>query len=404
MSTPEFTGERYVPGQGGAEIAYEHLHRYLFAARWARGKRVLDVATGSGYGAALLARGARSVYAMDIDERAIRFARSAWSASNLAFFKGDATRISLRSESVELAVAMEVLEHLADQEGLVREIARVCSPEGVALISTPNKAAYSDARNYSNPFHVHEFYRDEFLSLVGRHFSRVQLLFQHVRAGSFITCDAAEANPHEIITKPTPDGGGPAVEPMYFLAICSHGEFIEQAPAGSAYLDLTDSLLLEWERRLQDAIREIFKLNDEIHKLGDWGKSLEDTVRQRDLTLRQAIDHYDAEVRTREQTIVALQEQMRQEIEQRDQIIGERDGYIRWQQEEYEHLRVDFNDRGLWAKGLEERVANRDALLRQTNRTLDKTDAELHRVADQLARIRHHLLYRILCRLGLLPR
>jgi SAM-dependent methyltransferase len=421
MSTPEFTGERFIPGKGGAQITYEHLHRYLFAARWARGKRVLDVATGAGYGAALLARCARLVYAMDIDEGAIRFARGAWSESNLTFFQADATRMPLRSASVGLAIAMEVLEHLEDQEGLVREIARVCSPEGIALISTPNKASYSDARGYSNPFHAHEFYRDDFLSLVGRYFPRVRLLFQQVRAGSLITSDATDADLHQIITSPMPDNCGPIVEPMYFLAICSHQELSEPLPDGSAYLDLTDNLLLEWEQRLQDSISEISRLNDEIHKLGNWGKDLEETIKQRDETLRQTIDRYDAELKMRDQTIVALQEhqeQMRQQIELRDQeierrgqeielrdrIIGERDEYIRRQQEEYERLRVEFDDRGRWARGLEERVADRDALLKQTSETLDKTDAELHRVADQLARIRHYLLYRILCRAGLLPR
>jgi len=51
----EFTGERFVPGTHG-EIWVEHWHRYHFAARWARGKRVLDVACGEGYGSAVLAR------------------------------------------------------------------------------------------------------------------------------------------------------------------------------------------------------------------------------------------------------------------------------------------------------------------------------------------------------------
>lgn len=421
MSTPEFTGERFIPGKGGAQLTYEHLHRYLFAARWARGKRVLDVATGAGYGAALLAPCARFVYAMDLDEGAILFARSAWRESNLAFFQADATRMPLRSSSVELAIAMEVLEHLEDQEGLVREIARVCSPEGIALISTPNKATYSDARGYSNPFHVHELYCDDFLSLIGRYFPRVRLLFQQVRAGSLITRDATDADLYQIITSPMPGNRRPIVEPMYFLAVCSHQELSAPLPDGSAYLDLSDTLFLEWEQRLQDSISEISRLNDEINKLGEWGKDLEETIKQRDQTLRQVLD----EIEARDRTIVALQEdhkrqaqmiqalqqemlrereQLLLEIERRDGIIGERDAYIRQQQEEYERLRIEFDGRGRWANDLEARVAERDALLRRTNETLDRTDAELHRVADQLARIRHYLLYRILCRVGLLPR
>jgi uncharacterized coiled-coil protein SlyX len=98
------------------------------------------------------------------------------------------------------------------------------------------------------------------------------------------------------------------------------------------------------------------------------------------------------------------QEQLRQEIERVGQILGERDSCIRQQQQDYERLRVEFDDRGRWAKNLESRVADRDAVLRQTNEALDRTDAELRRVADHLSRIRHRLLYRILSRLGLLPK
>ncbi len=372
MSTQEFTGERYIPGAGGAQMAYEHLHRYLFAARWARGKHVLDVATGSGYGAALLARGAGAVYAMDLDETAVQNASRAWSHERLNFFRGDATQLPLRSGSVALILAFEVLEHLADQEGLIREIARVCSSQGMAVISTPNKASYSDARGYKNPFHVHELCRAEFLSLLGRHFGKVSLLSQQMRAGSLITGKPTGADLCEIITDPAPAGSGPPVEPMYFLAVCSHRELSEPAPLGSAYLDLADTLLLEWKQ-------EIGRLNDEIRALGVWGRDLESTLKQRDQTLKTVLD----EVEARDRTIAALQQQMLQEIEQRDGVIRQ--------------VQSAFDERAIWAKSLEERVADRDALLKQTN-------DELQRAADHLARIRHHLFYRILCRLGLLPR
>ena len=389
MTTPEFTCERYIPGQGGAQIAYEHLHRYLFAERWAKGKRVLDVATGAGYGASLLSRCARLVIAMDIDQGSLRYARKASNSQNLKLFQGDVTRIPLYSGSIDLVIALEVLEHLADQENLVREIARVCAEDGVVLISTPNKVVYSDARGYRNPFHVHEFSRDEFLSLLGRHFSRVKLLSQRVRSGSVISGSATDAPLHEIITDPPPAGCVPILDAMYFLAICSHRELREPVPADSVYLDVTDALMQEWERRLQDSTVEIGRLNDEIQKLGNWGKDLEDTIKQR-----------ENEVQARDRTIVSLQEHqvaLSEEIKRVGAILEERDGYIRHRHEEYEGLKADFDDRGRWAKDLESQLADRDELLNQTN-------IELERVADRLARIRHHLLYRILCRLGLLPK
>ena len=52
----EWTGERCVPWSDEVQGIYEHLHRYHFAASLAEGKHVLDLASGEGYGSALLAR------------------------------------------------------------------------------------------------------------------------------------------------------------------------------------------------------------------------------------------------------------------------------------------------------------------------------------------------------------
>ena len=62
----EFTGERYVPSEEG-QIKYEHVHRYALSLEFVAGKSVLDIASGEGYGAALLASSAKSVTGVDID-------------------------------------------------------------------------------------------------------------------------------------------------------------------------------------------------------------------------------------------------------------------------------------------------------------------------------------------------
>ena len=82
MSLPlQFTGERFLPGTGG-EIAEEHWHRYLFARRFAKDRRVVDAACGEGYGSALLSEVAGDVVGIDIDAKTIAHAgvRKAWTA------------------------------------------------------------------------------------------------------------------------------------------------------------------------------------------------------------------------------------------------------------------------------------------------------------------------------------
>src|SRR5579863_9147556 len=81
----EFTGERVIPGQVDADLLNEHLARYAFAARWARGNRVLDAGCGAGYGSAELAKSALSVMGADVAADAVEFARDRYRLPNLQF-------------------------------------------------------------------------------------------------------------------------------------------------------------------------------------------------------------------------------------------------------------------------------------------------------------------------------
>src|SRR5579885_297921 len=84
----EFTGERVIPGQVDIDLLNEHLARYAFAARLARGKRVLDAGCGAGYGTAELARVALSAAGIDSAADAIDYARANYCLPNLFFTQG----------------------------------------------------------------------------------------------------------------------------------------------------------------------------------------------------------------------------------------------------------------------------------------------------------------------------
>src|SRR5213594_386797 len=96
----EWTGERYVPWMEGAEIGYEHLHRYAFATQFVRNKRVLDLASGEGYGSHLLAKTAKQVVGIDIDEQAVRHAANNYIKPNLEYKAGSILEIPIKSDGV----------------------------------------------------------------------------------------------------------------------------------------------------------------------------------------------------------------------------------------------------------------------------------------------------------------
>jgi len=165
----EFTGERLIPGQVDVDLLNEHLARYAFAARLARGKRVLDAGCGAGYGSAELAHAALAVTGADIATEAIEFAQEHYRLPNLHFEQATCGALPHPDSCFDLVVAFEVIEHLARWREFLLEVRRVLSPGGQFMVSTPNKLYYTESRGVQgiNPFHIHEFEFEELRSELG---------------------------------------------------------------------------------------------------------------------------------------------------------------------------------------------------------------------------------------------
>lgn len=180
-----WTGERYVPSMSG-DIELEHLHRYLFAAAACRGLDVLDVASGEGYGSAVLAQQARSVVGVELDEGAVRWAQSRYGSERLRFVQGDCRELPLPDKSVDVAVSFETLEHFREHEEFVREVRRVLRPGGIFMISTPDRDVYNQTFAQPNAFHVRELNKTEFTKLLLGQFQHVVMGVQRIVVGSSI--------------------------------------------------------------------------------------------------------------------------------------------------------------------------------------------------------------------------
>ena len=167
--------------------AVEHLHRYALATEICRGKDVLDIASGEGYGSNLLAQTARRVTGVDLSNEVIEQAKAKYVRPNVAYLQGSVDAIPMDSASVDVAVSFETLEHHDKHEEMLSEIKRVLRPGGVLVISTPDKLFYSDIPRYVNEFHVKELYLDDFKNLIERFFRRYRLLSQGLAYGTLIT-------------------------------------------------------------------------------------------------------------------------------------------------------------------------------------------------------------------------
>lgn len=180
-----FTGERFTPELYG-DIALEHIHRYLFARKAVSAKIVLDIASGEGYGSAILASAAHKVISIDISQEAISHAQNRYQAENLTFITGACTAIPLKDSTIDVVVSFETIEHHDKHEEMMLEIKRVLRPGGLLILSSPDKFEYSDRPAYHNPHHVKELYRGELTRLLNSHFGKLLIYGQRVVYGSAI--------------------------------------------------------------------------------------------------------------------------------------------------------------------------------------------------------------------------
>lgn len=145
-------------------VAAEHLVRYWLLREVCRGKRVLDVACGEGYGSSLLRKwGAKEVVGVDVSRDAIENARKRFAAPGISYLVGDACDLDTvltGAESFDLIASFETMEHVPDVPGLLRGIRKRLAPGGTIAISCPNDPEI--AADHPNEFHLRTYTFQEF--------------------------------------------------------------------------------------------------------------------------------------------------------------------------------------------------------------------------------------------------
>ncbi|MBK9215041.1 MAG: class I SAM-dependent methyltransferase [Chloracidobacterium sp.] len=156
----------------------EHAARYMYALPFVEGKRVLDIACGTGYGIAILRENAAHVTGVDVDGEAARAALTEC-GGNAGVLLGNGIGLPFADTAFEVATSFETLEHLNERAAFLAELHRILVPGGRLLLSTPN-ANYSQPVDGvpANPFHVHEYTPDELRDELAEHFEIESFLGQ----------------------------------------------------------------------------------------------------------------------------------------------------------------------------------------------------------------------------------
>jgi O-antigen biosynthesis protein len=229
--------ERFDPEQSdGRLIAAEHTARYRAAGALVAGKRVLDAGCGTGYGLAILeAAGAAHMTGVDLAPDAVELTRTRVPGAEVV--QGSVHALPFDDDTFDVVVCFEVIEHVERQDEALAELARVLAPDGVLVLSSPNRAVYPEG----NPHHVREYLPEELEAAVRRVLPQVRLYRQHVWLASGLLSPetARTGGDHLRVELLDPLEAG---EETYTIAVASRKE----PPALADDVALVDGFELKW--------------------------------------------------------------------------------------------------------------------------------------------------------------
>jgi ubiquinone/menaquinone biosynthesis C-methylase UbiE len=166
----------------------DHAAKYEMAVTFCERKTVLDCACGGGFGSDILARVATKVYGIDSDPNVLADANYFYPAANIEFMLGDARKLTLPDNSVDVAISVETIEHFVEQDEFMAELKRVVRPGGTIMITTPDHDVNMQLGVYNSKHrhghgHPAELTFPQFDALVRKYFSSPEYFGQFFMRG-----------------------------------------------------------------------------------------------------------------------------------------------------------------------------------------------------------------------------
>lgn len=126
------------------------------------GGTVIDVGCGVGDNLKLIFRQNLTLKGLEYSANSLARAKKVLGAMDLR--QGSAVTMPFDSNSADLIMCIEVLEHIPDQYQALREIRRVLKPEGVLLLSVPYRRWFPSYYTFMG--HIRHYTREELQQLL----------------------------------------------------------------------------------------------------------------------------------------------------------------------------------------------------------------------------------------------
>lgn len=99
------------------------------------GERILDVGSGDGYYDCRISRSGARVTGIDLHEKRLAYARKHYGSDTTEFLAMDAEKADFPAGSYDKAMSLCVMEHLGDDERVMRNVAKALKPGGRFVFS-----------------------------------------------------------------------------------------------------------------------------------------------------------------------------------------------------------------------------------------------------------------------------
>jgi ubiquinone/menaquinone biosynthesis C-methylase UbiE len=144
-------------------------------SRYLKGKRVLMLGCGKGYGTKELNLYAKQITGIDISERMIKLARASYPDPGTSFITGDAENTPFKNNSFDVVYCKAILHHL-NLPRVLKEIRRVLTPDGYLYVVDEcgllNPIAWIRRRFFPSEIHTPDerpFIPNQFRKILYRH-------------------------------------------------------------------------------------------------------------------------------------------------------------------------------------------------------------------------------------------